>query len=1023
MLKYLSLIACRLSGIVLAVCACLSPCRLTAEEIHGGGELAARLSGDSGLPESIVLHNRPGEAAPDADRNWLHGPLTLEVRAEAAKKTAAPTAARLEKKGESLTGQAALAGLGLTVTQKWTPLEQGLMWEMDFAGAGSRTEHKITIQLPALDPGMRVFTPSERGVMNLDAHPTYGPATYAAVGWGSGRAWVLPLISLLATDGRALTIALPPTDNIPNLTFAWKDATTLELGFAHRGMGGGKPSPLRLVFYSHAADYRAALAAYAGQFPEYFRSPLPRGQGEGVFYYHHIQDHPDLDEMARQRVRYIWSSFWFTYLGEYLPEEKEWHPYTYAKWWKLGQTMSDEKINAFVAKMKAAGVATYAYFNVTEYGGDGGKGGDAEAAARALRERFANALVKNASGKDIPTWEGAMAMNPGPNYALWPFLVEQVKRHLDRLPEIAGFVIDRLDWASTIDYGHDDGLTMIRNKPAENMALPVAAAVREVCRLAHEKGKRVFVNQFYRIEPLRDTDGTCHENDYLPALGYLTPLRPASAWHHAKPYGGDLLQFEAQLKRRLHWKLFPQMIAHKFPISQQPPNEKAADFLEIYAPLFERLMGCEQVLRPHCVQAGGPCDVNLYADANGHLVVPVTSRVDFLSRPGAPSAGAPVVSIRGMGHDARWAHVYPLGGRPYKASVVGAMARAPQTPSRADTVLSVSLQRHEVACVIVVGHGDEPPLDDKHATRLIELREKLFGKSEPSPLTTEQLPRPDLAGLTAPTLRISGDLLGSAGPIDVLLGGRKVGTFTGSACSLPLPALPGDDLRITLQPGDEGVWLLPRRAEIVARRGDGQTVRVARWTSGMPTAGQAGATALVASWAGLESVAAASVKFEGRDVATAGKWTGKYGSLAAWIPNVPTAAQRNYRLDVLAGQPFTWPGGQKDPRSLAPPGAKGRPAATCWHEGQRLSFLITPSDTLAAKPYRLTVYVLDYDRNKRSMAVGFGEPAQTEQTAAIDETDKGVYLTWTVSGEVQIDVRKLAGFNAVISGIFIDPVK
>ena len=285
-----------------------------------------------------------------------------------------------------------------------------------------------------------------------------------------------------------------------------------------------------------------------------------------------------------------------------------------------------------------------------------------------------------------------------------------------------------------------------------------------------------------------------------------------------------------------------------------------------------------------------------------------------------------------MGHDARWAsYVYLLGGRPYKARIVGAMLRAPQTPSRVDTVMTVSLDRHEAACMIVVGHGVEPPLDDKDAARLIELREKLFGKSEPVP-QAEPAPKPDLDGLTGATLRISGELLGPAGPIAVLLGGRKVGTFTGSACSIALPAMPGDDLRITLQPGDEGIWLLPRRAEIVARRSDGQTVRVVRWITGMPVAGQAGQITLVASWAGLESVAAASMKFEGRDTATAGKWIGKYGSLAAWIPNVQTPAQHNYRLDVLAGRPFTWPGGQKDPRSLVPPGGKGQPAATCWHE-------------------------------------------------------------------------------------------
>ena len=77
---------------------------------------------------------------------------------------------------------------------------------------------------------------------------------------------------------------------------------------------------------------------------------------------------------------------------------------------------------------------------------------------------------------------------------------------------------------------------MVGDRPAENMAGPVAEAVQSVCRLAHEAGKRVFVNQFYRVEVLRDVDGYCHENDYVPALAYLAPYRPVSAWHMRAEY-------------------------------------------------------------------------------------------------------------------------------------------------------------------------------------------------------------------------------------------------------------------------------------------------------------------------------------------------------------------------------------------------------------------------------------------------------------------------------------------------------
>jgi len=567
------------------------------------GELLATFDPATGLPAQ--LETRLG----GRQRRWLQGSATLQVRKETTGAAAAPAHGSAAPDG---TVRARLAPLGLTMTSRWSREGAWLVWDLNFNGPGRRSGHEVILDLQVLAPGLRLFTPSDRGVVDLSLLPSYKPVPYGSYGWGaaSGRmAYVLPLASVFDVGNDcALTVALPPDRNIPHLQVEWIKARVLRFTMGHRGMGGGRPSRLRLLFTTHPADYRSVLAAYAGQFPAYFEPALPPSRYDGSFYYHHIQAHPDFLEMERQNVRYIWSSFWFTHLGDYLPDEPEWYPYTYAKWWKLGETMNDGRINAFIDEMLRHQVGTYAYFNVTEYGGSGGRSGDPAEANRLLRERFANALIRDASSNPIPTWEGAMAMNPGLSYSLWPQLKDQVERHLRRLPHCQGFVIDRLDWASTLDYGHDDGLSMVGDRPVENLAEPVAAAVREVCRLSHSAGRRVLVNQFWRIEMLRDVDGSCHESDYL-AQRYLIPLRPAAAWEASKPYDTpDLTPFEAQLKQRLQIALLPQMIAHRFAISQQPPAEAAADLQELFTPLFKVLAGRRQVLRPHCVSATGPND-------------------------------------------------------------------------------------------------------------------------------------------------------------------------------------------------------------------------------------------------------------------------------------------------------------------------------------------------------------------------------------------------------------------------------
>ncbi|MGQ9592788.1 MAG: hypothetical protein ACUVYA_21120, partial [Planctomycetota bacterium] len=577
-------------------------------------------------------------------------PIASLVTVAAAPRLAAIALALFSARAESGPGGASprirvsrkFPSLGLETREVWSEAAGIFGWRISFEGGAPRSGHELRLEIPILDPARSVFAPTERGAMDLRAYPSFEPVPYAHVGWGDGRYYVLPLVSAFdPAAGRALTIALPPEPPIPHLQVSWRDARVLEIRFGHRALGGGAPAEIQILFYASDDDRRAVIGAYAAVFPRYFLPGLPRGPHEGAFWYHHIHDRPSFDELAREDVRYLWASFWFAHLGEYLPDAAEWHPYTYARSWKLGETMTDAKIRAFVKELSDRGIGTFAYLNLTEYGGAGGPEGDAREAERRIREGLEDALVRGEDGRPIPTWEGAFAVTPRPGGPLLPVLRKEVERHIERLPEIAGFVIDRLDWASAYDWGRADGIAMVGTRDVECLAGPVAAALAEVCRLAHAAGKRVFANQFWRVEVLRDVDGYCHEYDCLRGIGYLAPFRPAAAWHQEKPYSGDLLAFEAQLKTRLLFAVFPHMIAREFPLAQQAPDPEAADLLEVYAPLFAPLRGKVQVLAPRCVEAGGPNQANLFAEpASGVYAAAVVSRVHFLSRGGARSAPA-----------------------------------------------------------------------------------------------------------------------------------------------------------------------------------------------------------------------------------------------------------------------------------------------------------------------------------------------------------------------------------------------
>ncbi len=769
-------------------------------------------------------------------RLWLKEPVQVDLRNEASN-LSAPLQGSVANAGPgAVSVEGRLMPLDMSFSQSWKSTSSGVTWELQFNGEARRVGHELSLDLPILSPDSQIFTPSNRGVMDVAANPDFTYAPYGTDGWGweTGHSYyVLPLVSIFDVKAdQALTIALPADVNIPHFQVAWTGSRTLRLVLGHRGMGGGRPTSLKLLFYAHPADYRSALKAYSEDFPACFQPVFPRGRDEGAFYYHHIQDHPSFEEMARQRVRFLWSSFWFTHVGEYLPETTEWKPYSYANWWRLGEMMSDDKIRAFIRTMNAHGIGVFAFFNVDEYGGAGSYDGvdlhgDSPLIDRLRNEKYGDSLVKDAAGRDVPSWEGCKVMNPDRHSSYYRHLQGQVERHLRRLPEIAGFIIDRMDWASTFDYGHDDGLTMFGATPAENMAAPIGEAVRMVCRLSHEQGKRVYLNHAYRIEILKDVDGYCYENEYLPALGFLSPYRPASAWCYRKPYHGDLLQFEAQLKRRLQYALFPHMIAHDFPICQEEPDARAADMLEIYAPLFSKLLGKQQILLPHCIAASGANDFNLFINGAGNYVAAVTSRTRFQSR-GTREIEAATVTLRVPdGASLKWAQVYSADGPPYRGVV-----------ARVGEEVNVKLLRHGTASMVVLGRGSEPPLDEEDAARLGRRRERLFPVSAAAPAEAEQ---PTAKGdLRDFSLRIHGTQVGEWGTLTVRVDGKTIAQFSSAGGTFDFVRKSSGPLTrpptVAIIAPDDGVWFAPQRIELLARRAGGVTARIAAWTPNAPAA-------------------------------------------------------------------------------------------------------------------------------------------------------------------------------------------
>ncbi|WP_020580429.1 bifunctional metallophosphatase/5'-nucleotidase [Actinopolymorpha alba] len=121
----------------------------------------------------------------------------------------------------------------------------------------------------------------------------------------------------------------------------------------------------------------------------------------------------------------------------------------------------------------------------------------------------------------------------------------------------------------------------------------------------------------------------------------------------------------------------------------------------------------------------------------------------------------------------------------------------------------------------------------------------------------------------------------------------------------------------------------------------------------------------------------------------------------------------------IGGSPFVWDADATDFRALQRPDGEGRVAAARYG-GQFDTTISVP----AGQAYRLAVYLLDYDTNNtRAQTLTL-----TDSSGAVLSTytatrfASGRYLLWDIDQDVTLRIVRTGGANAVLSGLFLDPI-
>ena len=159
--------------------------------------------------------------------------------------------------------------------------------------------------------------------------------------------------------------------------------------------------------------------------------------------------------------------------------------------------------------------------------------------------------------------------------------------------------------------------------------------------------------------------------------------------------------------------------------------------------------------------------------------------------------------------------------------------------------------------------------------------------------------------------------------------------------------------------------------------------------------------------------------FTKQDVTTEGNWIGTYGTQGYDIIGNAASLPSYATVTPSGASSYTWAASTTDPRALQDAGGTGRIAA-CWYSATSFTVDVDLTD---GQTHDLTLYFLDWDNGGRSEQVQISNATTGAvlDTETVSSFSSGVYLEWAVSGNVLITITKLAGPNAVLSGLFFDP--
>jgi len=380
----------------------------------------------------------------------------------------------------------------------------------------------------------------------------------------------------------------------------------------------------------HEGDWRPGLGWILSKYPEYFEA-----EGKSIFKFEgsmlcdYVNPPQRIEQWLREGLKWQEIHFHFPFYGLYAPKEKEWVSVTSIEAASqlnlkslshLGgggpiydapvYKITERGINEYIDLLHQKGVAAFIYYQNFECDGD------------FAEKNFKESIVTDELGRFRRGWMYTYLMNPDPQYEWFKHLLQQVEGLLVKYPNCDGFFIDRADYRE-LDFGHEDGITMVGDKPCYMIGFAFQKAMEHICKILHQKGKAIWTNGPTSIEATKHVDGVMAEGHafWLKTLQYICLSRPLIFLPLVDEASNEPGMTERNLKLCLEVGAHP----HVTPLAPEEYLKKNLLLFDLYLPLLNYLNGRRWVLSAHALKLPEGLRGNIFRTRDGHYAVTLIS--------------------------------------------------------------------------------------------------------------------------------------------------------------------------------------------------------------------------------------------------------------------------------------------------------------------------------------------------------------------------------------------------------------